>query len=314
MEINIGQYKGIEVEVKKAELTEDMIQQQIQYALSQNPLKIEKDVIEEGNTAKFDFKGLKDGVAFDGGTAENYEMVIGSHQFIPGFEEQMIGMKKGEKKDLHVTFPENYGEPTLAGQPVVFEVTVHEIYESKPAELNQEFVDALRIPEVTNVDELKEYIRRFLEDEAQKQTDERVQDAVFDALMNTVEGDLPQELVDIALQQQVSKVGNDLRQQGATIEQYLQMVGQTMDDLKAQLSDFAKKQVKLELALMKVAELENIVDVTDEVNEQFKLIASSYNVDVEEVKKEIPFEELAKEIKLMKASQVVLDNAKVTFK
>lgn len=314
MEIKIGQYKGIEVEITKAELTDEMIEQQIQYALAQNPLKVEKDEIEEGNSAVFDFKGMKDGVAFDGGTAENYEMVIGSHQFIPGFEEQMIGMKKGETKNLDVTFPENYGEKSLAGQPVVFEVTVHQIFATKPAELNQEFVGALNIPGVTTVEELREYIQKFLENEAQKQTDERVQDAVFEALMQTVEGDLPQEMVDIAIQKQVSKVSSDLRAQGATLEQYLQMVGQSMDEFKVQLTDFAQKQVKLELALMKVAELENITNVDEDVNAQFELIASSYNVDVEEVKKQIPYNELANEIRLMKASQIVLENAKVSYK
>ena len=314
MEIKIGQYKGIEVEVEKVALTDEMVDRQIQYALTQNPLKEEKDVIEEGNSAVFDFEGIKDGVAFEGGTAKNYEMVIGSHQFIPGFEEQMIGMKKGESKDLNVTFPENYGEKSLAGQPVIFKVTVHQIFETKPAQLNEEFVKALAIPGVETVDELKKYIESYLENEMKKQNDEKVQDAVFDVLMNSVEGDLPQEMVDLALQQQVQRVAADLRQQGATIEQYLQMVGQTMDQLKEQLSEFAQKQVRLQLGLMKVAELENINNVDEDVDAQYQLIASSYNVDVEEVKKQIPYDELAKEIRLMKASQIVMENAKVSYK
>ena len=314
MEVKIGQYKGIEVEVEKTELTDEVIERQIQYALQQNPLKVEKDVIEEGNTAVFDFEGIKDGVPFDGGTAKDYEMVIGSHQFIPGFEEQMIGMKKGESKDLNVTFPENYGEKSLAGQPVIFKVTVHNIFETKPAELNEEFVKALNIPGVTTVEALREYLTNYLENEVKRQNDEKVQDAVFEKLMDTVEGDLPQEMVDYALQQQVQRVSADLRQQGATIEQYLQMTGQTMEDLKGQLTEFAQKQVKLEMALMKVAQLEKIDNVDDDVKAQYDMIASSYNVDVEEVKKQIPYDELAKEMKLMKASQVVLENAKVAYK
>ena len=314
MEIKIGQYKGIEVEVQKAELTDELVERQIQYALQQNPLRVEKEEIEEGNTAIFDFKGLKDGVAFDGGTAEGYQMVIGSHQFIPGFEEQMIGMKKGEKKDLNVTFPENYGEPTLAGQPVVFEVTVHEIFENKPAELNEEFVKALNIPEVNTVDDLNAYIRAFLSNEIQKQNDEHAQDVIFEALMNTVEGDLPQDKIDVALDQQLARISQELLQQGASLQQYLDMVGQTEEDLKKQFMEFATKQVKLEVALEKVAELEGIVDVSEDVEEQMKMIASSYGMDLDTVKAQIPFADLEKEVKLMKASQIVLENAKVSFK
>lgn len=314
MEIKIEQYKGIEVSVEKVELTDEIVDRQMQVALSQNPIQIEKEVIEEGNTAEFDFEGLKDGVAFDGGTAKGYKMVIGSHQFIPGFEEQMIGMKAGESKDVNVTFPEAYHEPSLAGQPVVFKVTVHKVFEEKPAELNEEFVESLGISDVHTVEELKDFIRKSLENEAQKQTDERVQNAVFDVLMEKVEGDLPQELVDQALQQQIQRISAELQQQGFSLEQYLEMVGQTMDDINAQCLEFAQKQTRLQCALGKVAELEGIENVDDEVDAQLQMIASSYGMEMDQIKEMIPRDELAKEIRLMKASQIVLDHAKVEFK
>ncbi|MGN1277541.1 MAG: trigger factor [Floccifex sp.] len=314
MEIKIGNYKGIEVEIKRVACTNDMVEQQVQYVLSQNPVKETKESIENGDSAVFDFQGLKDGVAFDGGTAENYEMVIGSGQFIPGFEEQMIGMKKGEEKDLHVTFPENYQEKSLAGQPVIFKVKVHDIFSKKPSQLNDDFVKSLNIPDVKNVDEFYAYTKAVLSNEAAKKDDEHVQDAVFEILMNTVEGDLPQDLIDVALNQQIARVETQLMQQGMALDSYLEMIGQTRDDLKSQFMDFATKQVRLEVALLEVARLENIVDVEDEIEEQMKLIASSYNIDIEMVKQQIPHDELEREMKLMKASQVVMDHAIVNFK
>lgn len=314
MEIKIGNYKGIEVEVKKVECSQEMVERQVQYTLNQNPVKESKEgTIEKGDTALFDFKGMKDGVAFDGGTAENYEMVIGSGQFIPGFEDQMIGMGKGEEKDLHVTFPENYQEKSLAGQPVIFKVKVHDIYNTKPAELNDEFVQSLHLPEVKNVDEFYAYLKAYLSNEAQKQTDEHVQDAIFDILMNTVEGDLPEDLIQTALNQQVTRIEAQLQQQGVTLDQYLQMVGQSREDIIEQFRDFAIKQVRLEVALMEVARLENIIDVEEEIEEQMKLIAASYNVDIETVKQQIPHDELETEMKLMKASQIVLENAIIHY-
>lgn len=314
MEIKIGNYKGIEVEVEKVELSDDMVNKQIQYTLTQNPLKESKEgSIENGDSAIFDFEGLKDGVAFDGGTAKNYEMVIGSGQFIPGFEEQMIGMTKGEEKDLHVTFPENYQEQSLAGQPVIFKVKVHDIFTSKPAELNDEFVASLQIPEVNTVSEFENYVRAYLSNEVQKQNNEKVQDVVFDALMNTVEGELPEDMIEAALEQQMQRVEMQMAQQGFSLDQYLQMVGQTRDDIREQFKDFATKQVRLEVALMEVARLEEIIDVEEEIAEQMKLIAASYGIDEEVVKQQIPHDEMEKEIKLMKASQLVLDNAIVHY-
>ena len=311
METKLGQYKEIEVTVTPVKYTEDDLKRQLDYMLAQNPKKIAKDVIAEGDSAIFDFKGMKDGVAFPGGTAEGYEMVIGSHQFIPGFEEQMIGMAKGEKKDLNVTFPENYQEASLAGQPVIFEVTVHEIYSKEPAELNDEFVANLSIPEVNTVDELKDYVQDYFVQTANQKTMEQAEDLIMEALLEMTECDIPQDMVDLAIQQQVSRVRQQLAQQGVTLEQYLQMTGGNLDDLKAQLTEAAKKQVKLEMALTKIVELEEIICSDREIEEQYDMIAKQYQMNVQDIKNEITPNQMSKDLCLMKASQVVLQNAKV---
>ena len=163
------------------------------------------------------------------------------------------------------------------------------------------------------MDEFYAYLKAYLSNEAQKQTDEHVQDAVFDILMNTVEGDLPEDLIQTALNQQVTRIEAQLQQQGVTLDQYLQMVGQSREDIIEQFRDFAIKQVRLEVALMEVARLENIIDVEEEIEEQMKLIAASYNVDIETVKQQIPHDELETEMKLMKASQIVLENAIIHY-
>jgi len=257
--VEIKQYKEIEVEVETVQYNEKDLENQIQYILTQNPDKVSKEgLIENGDTAIIDFEGFKDGVAFEGGKGENYELTIGSQTFIPGFEEQMVGMKKGETRDLNLTFPKNYQASELAGADVVFKVVVHDIIENKPAQLNDEFIKKLNIPEVNDVEAFRKYVQDYLQYEANQRTREKAEDAIMNKLLAGVETEIPQNRVDEAIQQQVSRVNNQLQQQGATLEQYLQMTGMSMEDLRNQLTEAAKQQVKLELTLNKIAELEKI--------------------------------------------------------
>jgi trigger factor len=313
--VEIKQYKEIEVEVETVQYNEKDLENQIQYILTQNPDKVSKEgLIENGDTAIIDFEGFKDGVAFEGGKGENYELTIGSQTFIPGFEEQMVGMKKGETRDLNLTFPKNYQASELAGADVVFKVVVHDIIENKPAQLNDEFIKKLNIPEVNDVEAFRKYVQDYLQYEANQRTREKAEDAIMNKLLAGVETEIPQNRVDEAIQQQVSRVNNQLQQQGATLEQYLQMTGMSMEDLRNQLTEAAKQQVKLELTLNKIAELEKITVSQEEIEQQYKNIAQSYGMSEEDVQKYITPNTLMKDMLLMKASQIVLQSAKVNHK
>lgn len=313
--MEIKQYKEIEVEVETVQYNEKDLENQIQYILTQNPDKVSKEgLIENGDTAIIDFEGFKDGVAFEGGKGENYELTIGSQTFIPGFEEQMVGMKKGETRDLNLTFPKNYQASELAGADVVFKVVVHDIIENKPAQLNDEFIKKLNIPEVNDVEAFRKYVQDYLQYEANQRTREKAEDAIMNKLLAGVETEIPQNRVDEAIQQQVSRVNNQLQQQGATLEQYLQMTGMSMEDLRNQLTEAAKQQVKLELTLNKIAELEKITVSQEEIEQQYKNIAQSYSMSEEDVQKYITPNTLMKDMLLMKASQIVLQSAKVNHK
>lgn len=313
--MEIKQYKEIEVEVETVQYNEKDLENQIQYILTQNPDKVSKEgLIENGDTAIIDFEGFKDGVAFEGGKGENYELTIGSQTFIPGFEEQMVGMKKGETRDLNLTFPKNYQASELAGADVVFKVVVRDIIENKPAQLNDEFIKKLNIPEVNDVEAFRKYVQDYLQYEANQRTREKAEDAIMNKLLAGVETEIPQNRVDEAIQQQVSRVNNQLQQQGATLEQYLQMTGMSMEDLRNQLTEAAKQQVKLELTLNKIAELEKITVSQEEIEQQYKNIAQSYGMSEEDVQKYITPNTLMKDMLLMKASQIVLQSAKVNHK
>lgn len=309
--IKLGTYKGIEVTITPVTYKQEDMDQQIQYLLNSHPVNESKDgLVEMGDTAVIDFEGFKDGVAFEGGKGESYPLGIGSHSFIPGFEEQLVGMAKGETRDIDVVFPEQYPAENLAGQPVVFKVTVHDITTSHTPEFNDEFVASLNIPDVTTCDGLKEYIGSYLQYQADKQTREAMEDAVMTKLLDAVEIDeYPQESIDLAIQQQVSRISFELQQQGMNLEQYLQMTQTSKETLQENLKEFAQKQVKLEMTLTKIAEEENIQVNEEEVNEQYELIAKNYQKTLEEVKQAITVSDMIRDLTRMKASQIVLQTA-----
>ena len=311
----INQYKGLEVSVEKQAVTSDDVKREMDAAVAQKPKKVSKEgPVQEGDITIIDFEGFKDGVAFPGGKGENYSLGIGSHTFIPGFEEAMIGMEKGETKDIHVTFPENYGEPTLAGQPVVFKVTVHDIVEEQPNELNDEFVQSLAIDAIQTVADLEAYIENALNKQAEGMAHQQAQDAILEKLVENTETEVAQEALDFAIQQQMARIAQDLAQQGMNLDMYLQFTGQDEEALKGQLSEFAQKQVRLENALKEIVALENIEVSDEEVEQQYELISNQYQLPVEELKKEISPEQMKTDMAMMKANKIVLDSAKVEIK
>lgn len=310
--IKLAPYKNLEVQVApKDKVTDKDVQQQIQQMMAQQTQLVAKEgAIENGDVATIDFEGFKDGIAFEGGKADNYQLEIGSHQFIPGFEEQMIGMTKGETKDLHLTFPENYPAENLAGAPVVFKVTVHEISQKVKAELTDAFIASLSIPEVQDVKAFEEYTKQYLEQEAERKFTTAKENAVFDYLIGQCEVELDEEDIHRALESHIAHIEMDVQSQGMTLEQYLKMVGLSHEALHDQLQEPSKQQAKFEAIIDEIIRVENIDTTDEEVEQQAEAIAKHHGISKEDVLKRIPMESFKRDLNRVKASQVVLTTAK----
>ena len=243
----LGQYKGVEVKVSKQVVTEEEIDNQIKALLAQKSTLEEKDgEVSNGDVTTIDFEGFKDGVAFDGGKAEGHQLEIGSGQFIPGFEDQMIGMKKGETRELNLTFPENYGAPDLAGADVVFKVTVHKIETKKESELNDEFVVSLNIPEMQTVADLYESMKANIQSQHDQAYQAQKETAIFDKILADSDVDIDDSELQKALEKHIQHISMQLAQQGMQLEQYLQMMGVDEAAFRQQIEPSAKQQAIFE--------------------------------------------------------------------
>lgn len=311
--IKLGQYKNIEVNVKKDLATDEEVKAQIEALVAQNPLYIEKDgEVENGDVTTIDFEGFKDGVPFDGGKADGHKLEIGSGQFIPGFEDKMIGMKKGETRDLDLTFPENYGMKDLASKDVVFKVTLHKIETKKDAELNDEFVASLQMPNITTVDELYIQMKNFVQSQHDQKYQMNIQNAVFDKLLTECEVEVNDEDVKIALDEHINQMRNELARQGMGLEQYLQFTGFTMESLQEQLQPAATQQAKFEAVIDEIAKIESLSTTDEEINQQIEMIAQQYQMDKNDVLNHVNKDGLKNDNNRFKASQIVLQSAKVS--
>lgn len=302
-EIELEDYKSIEYKVEEAVVTDEEVEAEVNKLKEQKAeLEIKEDgALENGDISVIDFEGFKDGVAFDGGKGENYELTIGSNQFIPGFEEQMIGMKPEEEKEINVTFPENYHVEDLKGQPVVFKVKLHEIKKKVLAEINDELVKELNIKEVETVDQLKEYYKKNLLDTKNYQNKNKAEEDLINALIEKVKVDLPQVMIDREAEQMVNDYGQRFMQQGFTLDQFLQMTGQKIEDLKKNFEPDAVKRIKTTLALKKIATLEKITPTDEEVENYFADMSKNYGMPVEEIKKYVNADQVKSDLKLQKA-------------
>lgn len=310
--IKLATYKNLEAKIaSKPVVTDEEVTAQIDAMMAQQTkLEPKEGAVENGDTTTIDFEGFKDGVAFDGGKAENYQLEIGSHQFIPGFEEQMIGMEKGETKDLNLTFPENYPAEELAGAAVVFKVTVHEISKKVKAELTDEFIASLNIPEVATVEAFKGYTRAYLEDQVERKHTAEKENAIFDLLIANCEVELDEEDLKKALESHISHIEMDVQSQGFTLDQYLQMIGMSREAFEDQLQEPAKQQAKFEAIIDEIVRVENIETTDEEVNAQAESIASYNGITKEVVLERIPMDAFKRDINRVKASQIVLTTAK----
>lgn len=309
--IKLGQYKGIEYTMQKTDVTEEEIEQQIQMILAQSSSKVEKDgdTVENGDIATINFIGLKDGVAFEGGTGNDYDLEIGSHTFIPGFEEQMIGMELKETRDLNLTFPENYGVSDLAGQDVVFKVTVSKISVKKEAELNEEFVSTLGVPDLKTVDDLKAFIKQGLQQQHDQDALVQKENMIFDTFMADSEVELDDDAIDNALDRQLSYMANQMASQGMQFEQYLQMTGMDEAALREQMKPSATQQAKLEVLIDEIIKVENIEVTQDVLDEQLDMVGQANQLSKEEVLEKIDLEGFKRDLCRMQASRLIVNNA-----
>jgi len=282
-EVNIKKYKGLNVEKEKVVVSKEEIEHEIGHLLERfAELEVKDGAVENGDIAVIDFEGFKDGVAFEGGKAENYSLEIGSGSFIPGFEEQVIGMKAGEEKDLNVTFPEEYHQEDLKGQPVVFKVKVNEVKAKVERELDEEFFEDLGLEGVTSRETLEEEVEKNIKASKEREIEERFIDSVLAAVAENTEVEIPEELVEDEINHMLRNFEEQVRMQGLSLEVFYEMTKSTEEDLRNQMKEEANKHVLYRIIIEKVTELEKI-EVTDkEVDEELDGLAKRYAVEKEE--------------------------------
>lgn len=307
-EVTLGQYKGLEVEKATAEVTEEEIDAEVD-RMAQNVARVETVEREAamGDTAVIDFEGFKDGVAFDGGKAENHELELGSGAFIPGFEEQVVGMKAGEEKKINVTFPEDYHEASLAGAPVVFKVKVHEVKHTTVPEKDDEFVKD--VSEFDTMAELRADLKEKALKEKQAGIDRAFENAAIELAAKNMEADIPASMVEEQLDKDMERFDYDLRAQGASLEQYAKMVGGSVDTFRGYMRPQAEKQLRIDVLLDAVVKAENIEVTDEEVDTEYAKLAESYQMDVEKVKELLKVEDLKDELAIRKAGRLIADAA-----
>ena len=307
-EVTLGQYKGLEIEKADVVVSESEIDAEVE-RMAQNVARITTvdRAAAEGDTAVIDFEGFKDGVAFAGGKGEDYELKLGSHTFIPGFEEQVVGMSAGEEKDINVTFPENYHEKSLAGAPVAFKVKVREVKETVVPEKDDEFVKD--VSEFDTMAELRADIEKRIRDEKQAGIDRAFENAAIEKAVANMTVEIPDSMVEEELERQMERMDYELRSQGASLEAYAQMMGGNMDNIKNSLRPGALSSVKTNVMLDAVVDAEKIEVTEEECEEEYAKLAESYKMDVEKVKEILDTEGMKGDLQVRKAARLIADSA-----
>ncbi|MBR2971907.1 MAG: trigger factor [Clostridia bacterium] len=308
-EVTIENYKGIEVEKKAVEISEDEINAEIDKARDRNARFIQEsdDAVQNGDTVTLDFEGFVDGVAFEGGKGENYELKIGSGSFIPGFEDQIVGQKIGEGFDVNVTFPEDYSAKDLAGKAATFKCEVKSL-KQLPV-LDDEFVKD--VSEFDTVDEYKADLKSKLTERAEANAEREVENNLAEKLMELLVAEIPEPMFEAETENYLRDYDTRLRSSGLDIKTYMQYTGLTLDAIRAQLRPQAEKQVKIRLALEKIASLENLEVTEEEINEEYTKIGAAYNIDAEEVKTMVASDDIKADLLASKAMALVKENANI---
>ncbi|MEC1824231.1 trigger factor [Bacillus paralicheniformis] len=309
-EVKLGEYKGLGIEKDDTAVTDEDVQNELKSLQErQAELVVKEDgKVEEGDTVVLDFEGFVDGEAFEGGKAENYSLEVGSGSFIPGFEDQLVGLEAGAEKDVEVTFPEEYHAEELAGKPAVFKVKIHEIKAKELPELNDEFAKDVD-EEVETLAELTEKTKKRLEEAKENEADAKLREELVVKAAENAEADIPQAMIDTELDRMMKEFEQRLQMQGMNLELYFQFSGQDENALKEQMKEDAEKRVKSNLTLEAIAKAENLQVTDEEVEEELSKMAEAYNMPVENIKQAIGSTEGMKEdLKVRKAIDFLVEN------
>ena len=306
-EVKLGQYKGLEAPKAEVKVVAADVNARLKEMADRNSRLVSVErAVKKGDTADIDFEGFDNGVAFDGGKGENFDLEIGSGSFVPGFEEQLIGMKAGEEKDIDITFPKDY-TPELAGKPVVFHVKVNEVKVKEVPALDDEF--AKDVSEFDTLKDLKADIKKKLTAERTEAAQRAFEDVLMAKVAEGVEADVPHEMVDLQAEQMTEGFKQQLAAQGIPFDQYLKMTNTTEADFKSQAYGPAEQQVKMDLAISAIVKAENLEASDDEVEAEMKKVADKYGMDLDTVKKYLRPEEVKEQVIREKVIKLVADSA-----
>ncbi len=308
-DMEIDGYKGIEIEKKSTEVTDELIEKEIEQVRERNSrlVTVEDRAAENGDTAVIDFEGFVDGEAFEGGKSEGYNLSLGSGNFIPGFEEQIVGHKAGEEFSIFVKFPEEYQAEELQGKEAEFKIVLHEIKTKELPEVDDEFVQDVSDKETLEEykEELRETVGKRLVDEAEKDVD----DKIAEKLMELVQGEIPEAMYENQTNEMIRDFENRLRSQGLDMDTYMRYMGMDVNALKGMYRTDAEKRVKLRLALETIAKKENIEVTEADLDEEYGKLAETYKMDVDKVKAAIAADSLSEDVRVQKALDLVKASA-----
>ena len=310
-EVEVKNYKGIKAVKNVYNVTETMVKSEIEAMLRQNQRIVDVDrEAKSGDTVNIDYEGSVDGVAFDGGKADGYDLSLGSNTFIPGFEDQLIGKKAGDECDVNVTFPEEYHAEELKGKAAVFKVKVNAVKEIQLPEADDEF--AKDVSEFDTLAELKSDIKKKLREQKAKQSESELENALVDELLKNTEVEIPAVMISRKVDSMMAEFEQRLAGSGLNLNTYIQYMGTDLESFKKNYEPEAEKQVKTRLALEKVVELENIVVSDEDTDKEYQMIADAYNMKLEDVKRFVPAQEITMDVAVGKAVELIKNNAEIT--
>ena len=311
-EIEIGKYKGLKAEKVIAKVAKSEVDAQINAMAERNArmVAVEDRAAAIGDTVTIDFEGFCDGVAFDGGKAEGHALELGSGQFIPGFEDQIVGKNIGEEFDVNVTFPTEYGAANLAGKDATFKCKLHEIKVRELPEIDDEF--AKDVSEFDTLKELKADLKAKALERKQKAAEEEVENDLVEQIVSSIKGDIPEAMFENRLNQSVEEFAYRLQSQGLDLDTYLKYTNATIDEFKNSFRPQAESQVKFRLALEKIVELEKIEATEEDINAQIEKMAEQYGMEADKIRAAVPTEEIAKDLAVGKAIDFIKENAEIT--
>ena len=310
-ETKVTDYKGLDYKVEEATATDEEINDEVERMRNQYAeLEVTDKKSKDGDTVNIDYEGFKDGEPFDGGKADGYDLELGSGQFIPGFEEQLVGKGAGEEVEVNVKFPEEYHAEELKGAAALFKVKVNEVKKKVVPDLDDEFAKDLNIKDVESLDDLKKTIKERIENSKKASAEQDAENSLLEQLLERIEVDLPEVLVEDEVNAQIGQMAQQIQAYGMQFEQYLGMMGKTLDDLKKDYSENAEKTVKIRLALQKISELEDLKPTEEEIEAQLKEIADMYQMELDQVKSMISNDMISQDVANQKALTFLKENAK----